>query len=310
MSKSLLVIGATGHMGGSLIKAAVSNANNPFTILAVTRNSESPSAEKLKKLSSSVKLVRGDLANSNAIFDNAKRVSESTPPVWGAFYVQNPLAKGSSPDLEQKEGKAFIDACIQNGVQHFVYGSADRHGDDANTKTTNIPGFISKYHIEHYLREQCDEKKSMTYTILRPVSFMDNFTGDFQGRVSLTVWKVVIPKKVPMQLIAVKDIGEFALLAFQNPMAAEFHNTALSLAGDEITFDEAAREFKKRTGKDIPTTLGLVAHGVLLMLKEVKLMFEYFGRERCAADIELCRKLRPEMLTWGDWLDQESDWKK
>src|SRR5262245_19068593 len=122
----------------------------------------------------------------------------------------------------------------------------------------------------------------MTYTILRPVSFMENFTGDFQGRVSLTVWKVAMPTEVPMQLIAVKDIGEFALLAFQKPMAAEFHNAALSLAGDEITFDEAGKEFKKRTGKDIPTTLGLVAHGLLLMLKEVKLMFAYFGRERCA----------------------------
>src|SRR5215469_535289 len=136
MSKSLLIIGATGHMGGSLINAVVSNANNPFTILAVSRNPESPSAEKLKKLSPSIKFVKGDLANSNAIFDNAKKV---IPQIWGAFYVQNPLTKGSSPDLEQKEGKEFIDACIRNGVQHFVYGSADRHGDDADTKTTNVP---------------------------------------------------------------------------------------------------------------------------------------------------------------------------
>lgn len=296
--------------GRSLIKAAISQADDPFTILAVTRNPDSPSAQNLKKLSPNIKLVKGDLANANTIFDNAKKASDSTPQVWGAFYVQNPLAKGSSPDLEQKEGKAFIDACIKTGLEHFVYGSADRHGDDADTKTTNIPGFISEYHIEHYLREQCEEKKNMTNTILRPVSFMENFTGDFQGRVSLTVWKVVIPKSVPMQLIAVKDIGEFALMAFRDPMGAEFHNRAVSLAGDELTFDEAAKEFKRRTGKEIPTTLGLLAHGVLLMLKEVKLMFEYFGRERCAADVEGCRKLRPGMLTWGEWLEQESDWRK
>lgn len=297
-------------MGGAVIKAAISKPRNPFDILAVTRNPDSPSAQSLKKLSSNIKLIKGDLANPSSIFENARKERKATPPVWGAFYVQNPLAKGSSPDLEQKEGKAFIDACISNGVQHFVYGSADRHGDDADTKTTNISGFISKYHIEHYLREQCAEKSNMTYTILRPVSFMENFTGDFQGQVSLTVWKVVIPKEVPMQLIAVKDIGEYALLAFQNPMAAEFHDKALSLAGDELTFDQAAQEFKKRTGKAIPTTFGILAHGVLLMLKEVKLMFEYFGSERCAADIEACKKLRPEVMTWGEWLEAESDWKK
>jgi uncharacterized protein YbjT (DUF2867 family) len=310
MSKTLLIIGATGHMGGSVIRAILSKPQSPFTALAVTRTPDSPAAAGLQQKSPKIKVIKGDLDNPNSIFDAARKESETSPPIWGAFYVQNPLGKGSSAALEQQQGKAFIDACIKNGVCHFVYGSADRHGDDADTKSTNIPGFISKYHIEHHLRESCEESKQMTYTILRPVSFMDNFTGDFVGRVSLTVWKIVIPKEVPLQLVAVKDIGEFAVMAFDDPVAAEVHNVALSLAGDEITFDQAAAEFKKRTGKNIPTTFGVIARAVLLVMKEVRLMFEYFGKERCAADLAVCRRLRPETLSFGEWLDAESDWKK
>ena len=60
MSKTILVTGATGKQGGSVIENL---ANNPeFTLLAVTRNTAGGSAQKLTSKGSNIKLVQGELA--------------------------------------------------------------------------------------------------------------------------------------------------------------------------------------------------------------------------------------------------------
>ena len=59
MSKTILVTGATGKQGGSVIENL---ANNPeFTLLAVTRNTAGGSAQKLTSKGSNIKLVQGDM---------------------------------------------------------------------------------------------------------------------------------------------------------------------------------------------------------------------------------------------------------
>jgi uncharacterized protein YbjT (DUF2867 family) len=59
MSRTILVTGATGKQGGSVIENL---ANNPeFTLLAVTRNTAGGSAQKLTSKGSNIKLVQGDM---------------------------------------------------------------------------------------------------------------------------------------------------------------------------------------------------------------------------------------------------------
>lgn len=82
---AVLITGATGKQGGSLIRSLVSR-NAPFEILAVTRNPASTSAQQLTKLSSRIKLVEGDLDNPAGIFHNAHR--STTSPIWGVYSVQ------------------------------------------------------------------------------------------------------------------------------------------------------------------------------------------------------------------------------
>lgn len=82
---AVLITGATGKQGGSLIRSLVSR-NAPFEILAVTRNPTSASAQKLKSLSSSIRLVEGDLDQPAAIFQKAQSLSSS--PIWGVYSMQ------------------------------------------------------------------------------------------------------------------------------------------------------------------------------------------------------------------------------
>ena len=83
--RAILIIGATGKQGGSLIRSLVSR-NAPFEILAVTRNPTSAPAQKLESLSSSIRLVEGDLDQPAAIFQKAQSLSSSS--IWGVYSVQ------------------------------------------------------------------------------------------------------------------------------------------------------------------------------------------------------------------------------
>lgn len=85
MSKAILVTGATGKQGGSVISALL-KANADFEILGLTRNAQSPSAQRLLQKSPKVKLVTGDLDDSDAIFRKTKEVTNL--PIWGVYSVQ------------------------------------------------------------------------------------------------------------------------------------------------------------------------------------------------------------------------------
>lgn len=91
MSRSLLILGATGKQGGAVIQALL-QANAEFEILAVTRDPQSSSAQNLQRKSPKIKLVTGNLDQPREIFQRAKEASEA--PIWGVFSVQ--VRPGSS----------------------------------------------------------------------------------------------------------------------------------------------------------------------------------------------------------------------
>jgi uncharacterized protein YbjT (DUF2867 family) len=85
MSRTILISGATGKQGGAVLGRLVKQ-NADVEILAVSRNPNSPSAQKLLKKSSNIKLVQGDLSDATTIFKNASEVTKQ--PIWGVFSVQ------------------------------------------------------------------------------------------------------------------------------------------------------------------------------------------------------------------------------
>jgi uncharacterized protein YbjT (DUF2867 family) len=300
MSKVVLITGATGKQGGSVIDALLS-ASTDYTILALTRNTDSASAKALTAKSPSIKLVAGNLDDPTAIFTTAAM------PIWGVFSVQQAMGGSASPESEERQGKALVDAAIQHGVKHFVYSSVDRHGAQSDSDPTNVPHFISKYRIEKHLLEK-SAGTDMTWTILRPVAFMENFTPDFMGKVFATAWWAGLPENIQLQLVATTDIGYFAAQALIKP--EEYKGRKLSLAGDELTYNQANQVFKEKLRKDMPTTFGFVGWLLLKLVKELGLMFKWFAEVQYAADIKELKSIHPHLMTLGDWLEKESGWAK
>lgn len=167
--KTILVTGATGKQGGSVVDALLADSNEMYTILAVTRDSNSASAQRLAKKSPSIKLVEGNLDDFPALFAAAEAISS---PIWGVYSVQVSEGKGVTHDGEIRQGKSVIDVSVEKGVKMFVYSSVERGGDEKSWDVeTPIPHFQSKYYLERHLKEKAGEE--MSWCVLRPVAFMD-----------------------------------------------------------------------------------------------------------------------------------------
>lgn len=216
------------------------------------------------------------------------------------------MGKGGAP-REEKQGKALVDAAIAHGTKHFVYASVDRGGDKSIDTPTDIPHFISKHNIEKHLIAQTAHSGQMSWTILRTVAFMDNFTPDFMGKVLPTAWKNVLEDK-PLQLIAVKDIGKFSAKVFLEPEA--YNNKAVALAGDELTFAQMSNIFKDKTGQEVPTTYGFLVSIILWMSKEFGYMVRWFKTDGFGVNVAECKAQLPELLDFATYLEAESAWKK
>ncbi|KAL2832243.1 hypothetical protein BJY01DRAFT_226122 [Aspergillus pseudoustus] len=297
---AVLITGATGKQGGSLIRSLVQR-KAPFEILAVTRNPSSASAQKLANLSSSIKLVQGDLDNPASIFQNAQRLTKT--PIWGVYSVQ--AAIGNS--AEEPQGKALIDESIKQNVKFFVYSSVDRGGEEKSfNNPTNIPHFIKKHNIEQHLIDR-SKSTDMNWVILRPTAFFENLTPDFFGKVFATCFKMALAGK-PLQLVATSDIGFFGAEAFMKP--EEYKGRAISLAGDELTFDGMKLTFEQKMGQPLPMTYRPVCSVFMAMMKDMGYMFKWFRDEGYKADIARLREINPEMKDFATWLEKESGFRK
>jgi nucleoside-diphosphate-sugar epimerase len=216
------------------------------------------------------------------------------------------MSFGSSIEIEEQQGKALVDAAIAHGVKHFVYTSVDRHGSRSDTDPTCIRHFASKHRIELYLKGRAEAAGTMTWTILRPTGFMENFYPGLMGKLFATVWSHAISSGVPLQLISIEDIGVFGAEAFLKSDSKDYQNKAISLAGDELTFAEACKICKEKTGHVLPSTFGFVAWMVLMVLRDIMVMFRWFGEEQLDADIAECRRLYPEIMGFGEWVGRNT----
>lgn len=302
MAKNLLVTGATGKQGGALISALLaSKAAAEFNIIAVSRNPSSPAATALAS-KPNVRVIKGNSNDPTSFFTTAG------VPIWGVFGVQLPMGQGQTAATEEKQGIQLVDAALKAHVKQFVYTSADRGGPKSSTTPTNIPHFISKFHIEKHLVAKA-QGTDMAYCIFRPVAFMENLTNDFPGKGFTAAWRISLHGK-PLQLVSTQDVGWFAAQAFINPKAWE--GSELTLASDSLTYEQACQIFEQKTGQSMPTTYNLIARSFLWAVKDMGLMFKWFGTPGggFGADIPALQKMNPNMLSFGDWLAQKSAWRK
>ncbi|KAF7846358.1 hypothetical protein BT93_L4503 [Corymbia citriodora subsp. variegata] len=298
--RRLLVTGATGKQGASLIKALLADPSQPFEIYAVTRNRTSTNAKLFSK--QNVRIVEGNLDNIDAIF------AQIPKPVWGVFSVpilDNGIKK------EEARGKALTHAAVQAGASHIVFTATERGGQEkSENDPTEVPHFASKFRIEQDIKAAAAASHGhLTYTFLRPVAFFENMPNNFIGRAFVSMWRLD-GRDRKLQMISAKDIGKVAAQAFLYAKDGEYRNTAISLAGDELSPNDAARIFKEVTGREIPATYSWLSWLIRMMVADLRHMFAWFKKGGFGTDVQAVRKRYPFMMDFKTWLEEESDWKR
>ncbi len=223
----ILVTGATGNQGGAVAAELLAKGHK---IRVMTRHADSPKARDLAKRGAEV--VAGDL-------DDAASLERALAGAWGVFAVQNTWEAGV--EGEEQQGKRLAEIARRKGVHHFVYtsvGSAHRK--------TGIPHFDNKWRVEETVRGL----GFPSWTILRPVFFMENLTSPwFLPAIQRGELAVGIEPGTVLQMIAVQDIGKYGLRAFEHHTA--LNGRAIDIAGDQHTMPETAQILGRAMGQAV-----------------------------------------------------------
>ena len=274
--KIIFVTGATGHQGGAVVKSLLKKG---WKIRAMTRNQNSDNALNLEK--QNIEVVEGNLNEPGSYKQHLENV-------YGVFSVQNFWEHGFEEEV--REGKSLADAAQEAGVQHFVYSSVGSAHRD-----TDISHFESKWEIEQHLR-----KINIPYTIFRPVFFMENFLA---MKDQILEGKLIFGMEpdVKLQMIAVKDIGNFVEAAFSEPDV--FIGKEIDIAGDQKTFPEITDIFSREIGKTVSYIKLEMKDFVEKFGKEYGIMVEWFNKVGYDVNIEFLRdSYDVELTPFKDWV--------
>lgn len=256
--RTILITGATGKQGGAVARTL---SGKGFTIRALTRKPESEAARSLA--STGARIVRGDL-------DDPASLEKALDGAWGVFSLQNTWEAGV--EKEEEQGKRLANLARQAGIRHFVYSSVG----SAHRKT-GIPHFENKWRVEQTVRAL----RFPSYVILRPVFFMENLTSPWflNGDKLVTA----LDPSTKLQMIAVRDIGEYGARAFIDP--EKLGGREIDIAGDALTMPEAAEILGKGLGRRIEY-FRIPIEEVRKNSEDFAIMLEWFERVGYNADVD------------------------
>ncbi|MEV4630101.1 NmrA/HSCARG family protein [Micromonospora sp. NPDC049523] len=281
---TIAVFGGTGKQGGSVIDSILSRGAH---VRALVRSPESDRAQALADRG--VELARVEIGDATSLSGALQGVD--------AFFFMTTPGGHTLADIERetRQGINLVDAAAAAAVPHVVFSSVGGAERDSG-----VPHFESKRRVEEHLQQS-----GLRATLVRPVAFMDNFTymgpSVENGEIVL---RMPLPDHIPLQLIAVRDIGQISASFLLG--AAKAPDGAIEIAGDERTGSQIAAAFGEYAG--LPARYEALPLQVLGDNPDMQAMFRWFAETPAyRADIGAVKAIAPsawDLPTWlrsGDW---------
>ncbi|MBX0316237.1 NAD(P)-dependent oxidoreductase [Planococcus glaciei] len=202
----IIVFGATGGVGKSVVKQAVDNG---FEVTAFVRT---PS--KLEVTHENLNVVQGDAFNpaevSAAIADHEAVVS----------CLGSSQGMKKSSELEEMV-KNIVAGMQDHGVKRIVYtASAGIYQELPGVSGKLMMGMLKNALTDHRAAVDWIEAHGLTYTIVRPMGLTNGaFTGNYREAAT------GVPEK--SKSIARADVAHFILKALNN---AQYENSSIGIA--------------------------------------------------------------------------------
>ncbi|MGI5155388.1 NmrA/HSCARG family protein [Microbispora sp. CA-102843] len=283
--KTIVVVGATGLQGQAVTAQLLADG---WRVRAVTRDPDAAPARALAQ--TGAEFVRAEM-------DDVASLVAAAEGAYGLFSVQPTVGSpgtpaGFSAEDEVRWGCNVADAAHAAGVRHLVYASlagAGRHNTEKLPQNT-----INKWRIEQHIT-----RLGLPATFLRPVSFMENYTGAYHlhdGTVA-----TVFAADVPQQIMAVDDVGAFAALAFAQP--GEWIGRVVDLAGDELTPRQIAAVISEAIGRPLPY-VQIPIEVIAQVGEEFAFAYTWLNERGYRADVAFTRALHPGLMDLRTWLER------
>ena len=275
----ILVTGATGNQGGAIARQLLAEG---YQVRAMTRNFQGDKAKALAALGA--QLVQGDL-------DDPQSLERALDGAWGAYSVQTNQGEVAR---EEEQGKRFAEIARKAGIRHFVYSSVG-----SAQRGTAIPHFENKWRVEGKIRSL----SFPSYTILRPVFFMENFLSPWLTP-GIREGKLCLPlaPETGLQMIALEDIGKFGALAFKEH--ERMNGVEVDLAGDRRTMPETADIISRAMDRKVVFERAPIEE-MRKMSEDLAIMFEWFDRVGFNVDISAVEKnYGVKCCTLSEWANK------
>jgi len=304
--KIIAVVGATGAQGGGLARAILANKSGDYALRAITRKPDSDKGKALAEKGAEV--VAADL-------DDVASLEKAFAGAHGVFCLTNFWEHGS-PEKELAQAKSLAKAAKAAGVKHAIWSTLEDTRKLVPLSDDRMPTLKDKYKVPHFdAKGEADKyfaDAGVPTTCLLTSFYWDNLIHFGMGPKKGEDGKLafVLPmadKKLPG--MAVEDIGKCAFGIFDR--GDEFRGKTVGIAGEHLTGEQMAKALTHALEQ--PVSYAYVPPEVYAKFgfdgaDDIANMFQYkrdFEKEFCAArDIELSRKLNPELQTFAKWLSQ------
>lgn len=277
------------------------NNSEVYGVFAATGKQGSATAQALMEQGARVRaLVRRpyseqarDLAARGAevVLADLDRPETLAPAMAGldALWFMTTMNTPAGPAGEPPMARALGDAAVEAGVGRLVFSSVDGAERDSG-----IPHFDSKYEAEQYLGSL-----PIGLTVVRPVFFMENLPYLAAVEDAETVLRMPLPDGIPLQMVAVRDVGRVAAAALLDPAAVP--DGAVGIAGDELTGSEIASVLGAAAG--MPGRYEALPLESLAGQDDSQAMFRWFSRlPAYRGDFETTNTLARGALDLPGWL--------
>ncbi|RAK97313.1 NmrA/HSCARG family protein [Aspergillus ibericus CBS 121593] len=143
--KILVVFGATGIQGGSVVQAILRDpvASKEFKVRAITRDPSKPAAASLAQ--EGAKVIKADLGDKDSL-------RLALQDAYAVFVITN-FWEILDPEAETKQGMTIADVAKELDVKHFIWSSLPYVSQITNNKLTGVVHFDSKARVDDYIRE-------------------------------------------------------------------------------------------------------------------------------------------------------------
>lgn len=301
MKKTIVVFGATGNQGGSVIDHILKDVelSSRYRVRAVTRNPNGQAALHLRNRG--VEVAMGDMDRPDTI----ERVLVNANIAFILTTFQ------TTKDHEIAQGKTIADAALANNLEYIIYSTLPSVIDISGGQYQAVQYYDSKADTEKYIRTL-----PIKAAFFAPGCYMQNFHGQMKPQAMHDgVYGLVnsVCPQTQIPLIDIVDSGKFVGAILAEP--DKFQGKVVSAATEVFSFEEIAQilsqssgktiKFEQTTEKSFREALPPAFADSLLETMKYFEDFGYFGPRTNAKVMAAAKIARGRLTTFREYLERE-----